>query len=74
MRASGWTPERRERQRAAIASWKPWKASTGPKTAQGKAVSSRNADRGGKRQKVRTELRYFRRLIRDLDEEQREGW
>jgi hypothetical protein len=73
MRASGWTPERRNRQRAAIASWKPWEGSTGPKTAAGKAKSSRNADRGGGREKLRAELRYFRRLIKDLDEEQREG-
>jgi hypothetical protein len=70
-RATGWTAERRERQRVAIASWKPWEASTGPKTAEGKAVSSRNADRGVTRQKVRAELRYFRRLIGDLEEQQR---
>lgn len=72
-RATGWTPERRERQRAAIASWKPWERSTGPKTTEGKRRSGRNADRGGEREKLRAELRYFRGLIRDLDEEQREG-
>lgn len=71
--ANGWTTERREQQRAAIATWKPWERSTGPKTTQGKTRSSRNADRGGTREKLRSELQYFRDLIRDLDAEQREG-
>jgi hypothetical protein len=72
-RANGWTPERRARQSAAIAAWRPWERSTGPKTPEGKARSSRNADRGGQRGKLRTELRYFREVIQELDEEQREG-
>lgn len=72
-RATGWTQERREQQRAAIASWNPWEQSTGPKTVEGKARSSRNADRGGQRPKLRAELRYFREMLRELDAEQREG-
>jgi hypothetical protein len=72
-RAVGWTPERRARQSAAIAAWRPWERSTGPKTLEGKARSSRNADRGGQREKLRAELRLFREMIRELDEEQREG-
>ena len=40
---AGWTPERRARHAAAIRRWAPWTKSTGPKTAAGKARSSRNA-------------------------------
>jgi len=72
-KSTGWTPERRERQRAAITRWKPWKHSTGPKTANGKARSSRNAERGQRREKIRAELRYFRQMIKDIDEERRDG-
>jgi hypothetical protein len=42
-RSSGWTAERRARQARLIHQWQPWRKSTGPKTAQGKAISSRNA-------------------------------
>ena len=44
--ANGWTVERRARQAALIKTWQPWKGSTGPKSKSGKAMSSRNADRG----------------------------
>ncbi len=40
---NGWSPERRARQSAAIRRWAPWKKSTGPKTAAGKARVARNA-------------------------------
>lgn len=43
---SAWTPERRARQAEIIRSTKPWKASTGPRTPEGKARSSRNAYAG----------------------------
>jgi hypothetical protein len=39
---SAWTPERRARQADAIRRWQPWRASTGPKSALGKAIASRN--------------------------------
>jgi hypothetical protein len=42
-KSSGWTDERRARQALLIHQWQPWRYSTGPRTAQGKAVSSRNA-------------------------------
>lgn len=54
----GWTPERRARQAALIATWRPWERSTGPRTAAGKAASSRNAYRGGWRAYMR-EVRKF---------------
>lgn len=41
-----WTPEARARQAALIHAWRPWVASTGPRTELGKAASSRNADKG----------------------------
>ena len=44
---NGWTPERRARQAKLIRQWKPWEKSTGPKTPEGKAVSSQNAYKGG---------------------------
>lgn len=43
---SAWTPERRAKQAEAIRRWQPWSKSTGPRTKEGKARSSRNADRG----------------------------
>ncbi|MFC3673555.1 hypothetical protein [Novosphingobium pokkalii] len=47
MRKSGWTPERRAKQAEAIRRWQPWAQSTGPRTEEGKARSSRNANKGG---------------------------
>lgn len=40
---SAWTEERRARQREIIRQTQPWRFSTGPRTAAGKAVSSGNA-------------------------------
>ncbi len=40
---SGWTDERRAKQREAIQRWKPWEKSTGPKTPWGKAQAAANA-------------------------------
>ena len=40
---TGCTEERRRKQAEAIRQWKPWEKSTGPKTPEGKARSSRNA-------------------------------
>ena len=68
---NGWTPERRLRQAEAIKAWKPWEASTGPRSAEGKARVARNAWRGGHRQKLRelvrqvtAEIRGSRKLLR----------
>ena len=40
---SAWTPERRAKQAEIIARTRPWEKSTGPRTDNGKAISSRNA-------------------------------
>ena len=42
-----WTPEERLKQSQLIQSWQPWNKSTGAKTIEGKAASSRNAYKGG---------------------------
>ncbi|QIG46816.1 hypothetical protein G5V57_03060 [Nordella sp. HKS 07] len=62
---SQWTPERRQRQATAIQRWKPWEKSTGPRTPEGKAIVSRNANKGGKRELLREEMREFRQFIKD---------
>ena len=43
---SAWTPERRANQATFIRQTQPWKHSTGPRTTEGKATSSRNAYAG----------------------------
>jgi hypothetical protein len=57
-----WTPERKAKQSQAIRQWQPWLKSTGAKTAEGKAVVSRNAFKGGHRP-------HLRQLAKDLAEE-----
>lgn len=42
-----WTPEEREKQSQLIQCWQPWNKSTGAKTIEGKAISSRNAYKCG---------------------------
>ncbi len=63
---NGWTDERRARQAEAIRRWKPWERSTGPKTEEGKAASSRNAYKG--RINARELLRNLGRLLREQKE------
>jgi hypothetical protein len=65
--AHGWTAERRRKQSEAILHWEPWKSSSGPTTAAGKARSSRNAFKGGERTALREELTRIREMMRDLD-------
>ena len=51
--ATGWTLERRERQAELIHRWKPWKQSTGPKTAEGRAKAAQRGHKGAVRPKLR---------------------
>ena len=62
--ANGWTAARGAKQARAIERWRRWTRSTGPRTAEGKAISSINAFRGG----VRPLLRRFARELRELDD------
>lgn len=55
-----WTAEQRMQQSLKIRQWQPWQNSTGAKTPKGKAISSRNAFKGGFRQ----ELIELRKLLR----------
>ena len=59
--SNGWTLERRQRQSQAIRRWRPWELSTGPKSAQGKAIVARNADRGG----IRSQLKDLKTALVD---------
>jgi len=68
MARNGWTDERRARQAMAIRRWQPWQHSTGPRTEAGKASASRNADKGGKRAALRSELSHLRAMIREWEE------
>ncbi len=58
-----WSEESRENQRQQIRIHKPWKHSTGAKTADGKKMSSQNADKG------KGELRSIRKQISKLHKE-----
>lgn len=42
-----WTEARRAKMQLQIREWKPWEKSTGAKTPEGKAVSSKNALKHG---------------------------
>ena len=66
---SGWTAERRLRQSQAIRNWSPWKHASGPKTPVGKAAASRNAFKGGRRVKLRSDLALIRAMIAQMDTE-----
>ena len=68
--ATTWTPERRQRQAEAIRTWRPWERSTGPRSAEGKQRSSRNAYKGGVLQQLRAlniEMRHALAEMREFD-------
>lgn len=62
---NSWTPERRARQAEAIRRWKPWEQSTGPRTADGKAVAKMNGYRGGKWRELRELSKAMNALLRE---------
>ena len=65
--ANGWTTERRQRQAELIREWQPWKHSTGPRTAQGKARVARNAYKGAVRARLRELGRALSSQRRNLE-------
>ena len=60
-----WTAEQRLRQSEAIRRWKPWESSTGAKTEQGKAISSKNATKTGDSIYVRELIKQMNRILRE---------
>lgn len=68
---SAWTPERRAKQRAAIAKTKPWLQSTGPRTAAGKAASSQNARLPDPLREARNKVAETRALVLEVFGRQR---
>ena len=65
---SGWTPERRAAAAKRIRELKPWLQSTGPRTAQGKSRSSRNAFKNSPITRMRVLRRQVNQLLRELRE------
>ncbi len=55
--AKGWTEERKKRQAEIIRRTRPWEKSTGPRTAKGKKLSSKNAMKHGLRSREMTDLK-----------------
>lgn len=47
-----------------IRTWKPWQQATGPRTAEGKARSSRNAYKGGHWLRLRELVRLVNEEVR----------
>lgn len=64
---NGWTPERRARQAEMIRQWQPWKNSTGPVSAEGKARASHNAWKGA----ARPLMRELGVILREQDRSRR---
>ena len=58
---SSWTPERRAAARERALQNKPWEKSTGPRTKEGKKISSGNAFRHGYRSGVFLEIEAYLR-------------
>ena len=65
MAARNWTPEQRNEQAAKICAWRPWEQSTGPRTPDGKARASRNAENvNDSRTVTRNALRELRAMLK----------
>jgi hypothetical protein len=64
MAARKWTAEQRAKQAALIRTWKPWAHSTGPKSTEGKKISSLNACTWTFREILREIRKYNREIAR----------
>ena len=68
MAARTWTQEQRKQQAEAIRRWSPWKSSTGPKSANGKALVARNGWKGGEWRKLREAFKALNKAMREQRE------
>lgn len=64
--SKSWTPEQRAAAAQRIHEWKPWERSTGPRTAEGKAISAMNRYQGAKQKVARENARDFRRVMKAI--------
>ncbi|MBC7751253.1 MAG: hypothetical protein H7Z73_05975 [Candidatus Saccharibacteria bacterium] len=65
---SGWTEEKRQRERDRINQTKPWLPSTGARTPHGKAISSQNAYKGGLHAQLATLNMQVKSMLREQKE------
>lgn len=63
---TGWTEERRQKQRERIMHNRPWEKSTGPKTAEGKLRSSLNSLTNGRRTRLSEDFLRLLKMHREL--------
>ena len=68
MAARKWTAEQRKQQSLKIKQWQPWTKSTGARTAEGKAVSAKNAYKGGLRKVLQELASYLREQQRQIED------
>jgi hypothetical protein len=59
-----WTNERRQQQSQRIRACRPWEKSTGPRSTEGRAISSRNAYVGSFKQEKRRIARLINQISR----------
>ncbi|MBC7755828.1 MAG: hypothetical protein H7Z20_04130 [Bdellovibrio sp.] len=65
-----WTTQERQRQAELIKQWQPWQHSTGARTVEGKAISARNAYKGGLRQQLKAInqlLRNAKQVLKEIN-------
>ncbi|HPQ50893.1 MAG: hypothetical protein KDJ26_07170 [Alphaproteobacteria bacterium] len=60
---SSWSQEARDAARARALSYKPWTSSTGPRTDQGKIISSRNSYKHGHYSREMNDIRGLLRVM-----------
>lgn len=60
------TPEHRELRRQLIHKWRPWEASTGPRTTEGKRRSARRGHKGAQRSLAREVSEILKEQITGL--------
>lgn len=65
---SGWTEEKRQRERDRINQTQPWLKSTGARTPEGKKIISQNAYKGGLIGQLKTLDMQVKSLLKEQNE------